>query len=56
MIGAYIGVPASIVCVLHHLYMAVSVPDSLLDKVRTENSTINLILTRYVPAVLSAPL
>jgi len=56
MIGAYIGVPASIVCVLHHLYTIVSAPDSLPNKVRTENSIINPILTCYVPAVPSAPL
>jgi len=31
-IGAYIGVPTSTVCVLHHLYMTVSAPDSLPEK------------------------
>lgn len=33
VIGAYIGVPASTVCVLHRLYTTVSAPDSLPEKV-----------------------
>lgn len=45
MIGAYIGVPASMICVLHRLYMSISAPDSLPDKVRAKNTSIIPFLT-----------
>jgi hypothetical protein len=56
MVGAYVGVPASMVCVLHHLYITISAPDSLPDKVRQENKTMVSYLTPWVSATLSATL
>lgn len=39
MVGAYVGVPASIICVLHRLYMTISSPTSIPDKVRIQETT-----------------
>ncbi|KAF9651327.1 STE3-domain-containing protein [Thelephora ganbajun] len=51
MVGAYIGVPASIICVLHRLYMTASAPDSLPDK-RLYQFLCKLTLVLGMPALI----
>lgn len=44
MVGTYVGVPASMICVLHQLYATISTPDSLPEKVRRKTMPVVLFL------------
>lgn len=51
MVGAYVGVPASMICVLHRLYMTISTPDSQPDK-RLYQLLCRLALMLGMPALI----
>ncbi|KAF9778694.1 GPCR fungal pheromone mating factor [Thelephora terrestris] len=51
MVGVYVGVPASIICVLHRLYMTISSPNSIPDK-RLYQLLCKLALMLGIPALI----
>jgi hypothetical protein len=56
MVGAYIGVPASMLCVLHHLYTTISAPNFFPEKVRAKNETVDPFPTSCVSEAPSTTL